>query len=557
MKRLLLGLTGLLAYGCLSAGPQALYIKKGDTYTKYNFGVAGDLKFSDNGHKLQISGYSDIIDLDNIDCISFNAPTNSGTLTPYAQKQKMIKIGEAVNDLIDLKSIGDLIRMEDAFFNRHYSGDKTFYPPSGYEIPEEYWNIHNEAKGVMKAIGAIGKGKPSGIRSLRAKAIDLYRASDYFGVYTADQSKYQWVKTAEADYLEIHFKGYDGTNYSVRLDCSESMSKWETADFSGELPEKMNLTFKVNSIKIAEMSIDSKLVQDESIAMDVELKASGYRIYDRMDVTDRLITDAMKVYVNGKESITATNKVYGANLVKYDMMKEDIKEAGHYHDEDGNCCGDDPEALIAHFYRVQSDVDVLGLLQIKGRALDFSRLYDMAGDLPDEVYERDGTRVISKNSDGSVITVSYDEEEEVQQQEDILGYLENYADVQFFYDGEPTMQGFLTFDIDEYDWENTEYWDEYSNYAYAILDGRLLQIRNVDGTWQYKFWSDNPVVIDEADVLFPSKIKYIEQDIAPRLTFSDMTSYAFEDFFDKATFTDLINDYEGITDTYESITGQK
>lgn len=557
MKKILLGLAGLIACGCMAAAPQALYVKKGDSYTKYNFGVAGEMKFTDNGHKLQISGYSDVINLDEIDCISFNAPTGAGTLTPYAQKQKMIEIGEAVNKLIDLKSIGDLIRMEDAFFNHHYSGDNTFHPASEYDVPEEYWNLHNEASRVIKAIGAIGKGNPAGVCALRAKAIDLYRAADYFGVYTADQSKRQWVKTSEADYLEIHFKGYDGTNYSVRLDCSEQYSKWETADFSGELPETMTLTFKVNSIKIADLTVSSKLVQDTSIAVEAEFNASGYRLTDRMDVTDRLISDAINVYVNGKESIKATRKVYGANLVKYEMMKEDIKEAGHYHDEDGNCCGDEPEALIAHFYRAQAEADVLGMLQMKAQALDFSRLYDIAKDLPDEVYDRNGERVISINSDGSVITVSYDEEEEERQKEDIIGYLENYTDVQFFYDGEPTMQGFLSFDLWDDAWDDSYDWSESNYFGYFIEDGRLKYAYKEDGKWMYNYWSEDAREIPAEDMLFPSKIKYVEREIAPRLTFSDMTSYSFEDFFDEATFTDLINDYESIIDTYESITGQK
>lgn len=559
MKRIILGLTGVLACACMTAAPQALFVKKGDSYTKYNFGVAGDLKFSDNGHKLQISGYSEIIDLDNIDCISFNAPTGAGSLTPYAQKQKMITIGEAVNDLIDLKSVGDLLRMEDAFFNHHYSGDKTFHPASEYEVPEEYWNVHNEVKPVIKAIGTIGKGNPSGLRTIRAKAIDLYKASDYFGVYVADQTKREWVKTSDADYLEIQFKGYDGTNYSVRLECSQTASKWETGDFIGELPETMSLTFRVNSIKIADLTIVSKIVQEESICMDVDFNASGYKATDRVDITNRLITDNLSVYVNGKESIVAKSKINGANLLIYDIMKEDIKESFHYHDADDNCCGEDPEALIAHFYRAQSDVDVLGMLQVKAHALDFSRLYDIARELPDEVYERRGYPVESINTDKSVINVTYDEKEEIQQQEDVLKYLNNYADVQFFYDGETAMQGFMTFDLEDYSWEETIDPEEYSyyNWAYFLKDGRLMSVYKTDGKWIYDRWGENPMEVDEADVLMPSKIRYSEHEIAPRLTFSDMTSYAFEDFFDEATFTDLINDYDAIIDTYESITGQK
>lgn len=557
MKRFLLGLSGLLACGIIIAAPQALFVKKGDSFTKYNFGIAGDLTFFDNGHKLQISGYKDIIDLDNIDYISFNAPTVIGTLTPYAQKQKMITIGEAVNDLIDMKSVGDLLRMQDAFYNHHYSNGKTFHPASEYDVPEEYWNVHNEVKGIIKAIGSLGKGNPSGVRSMRSNAINLYRASDYFGVYVADQSKEEWVKTADADYLEIQFKGYDGTNYSVRLDCSNAVSTWETSDFIGEMPETMNFTFKVNTITIADMSIYTNLIQDESIDMDVVFNASGYMVTDVLSITNQLITDTAKVFVDGKESVTAISTINGANLVKYDIMKDDIKECTHYHDENGDCQGEDPEALIAHFYRAQSDVDVLGMLQVKAQALDFSRLYKLTEDLPDEVYDRRGYPVISVNSDKSVISVSSDEEEEFEQQENILGYLNSYCDAQFFYDGESAIQGFLTFDFVDDSWEWDSSYFPYDYDAYIIKDGRLENVHKNDGKWIYDYMGPNQTEVSEDDVLFPSQIRYVDYYIAPHLTFMDMTSYAFEDFFDEGSFNDLINDYEGIIDTYESITGQK
>ena len=49
------------------AFPQALYVKQGETVTKYNFGVARDLNFSNNGKTLTITGYRDVIDLDKVD----------------------------------------------------------------------------------------------------------------------------------------------------------------------------------------------------------------------------------------------------------------------------------------------------------------------------------------------------------------------------------------------------------------------------------------------------------------------------------------------------------
>ena len=42
----------------------------------------------------------------------------------------------------------------------------------------------------------------------------------------------------------------------------------------------------------------------------------------------------------------------------------------------------------------------------------------------------------------------------------------------------------------------------------------------------------------------------------PVLMFPDLTSFAFEDYFDEVSFNKLIDDYNDIIDTYNSITGQ-
>lgn len=573
MKKILLTLAAAVICGSAPAFNQALYVKKGDSFSKYNFRVAGDLKFIDKGTRLQVSGYQDIIDLADIDYISFNAPAIEGSLTPYAQKQKMIEIGEAVNNLVDQKNVGDLLRMIDAFLNHHEAGDKTFHPASEFEVPQEYWDVHNEFRAIMKSADALAKGNPAMIRTLRAKALNLYKASDYFGVYTANTQNHIWEKTSPADYLEIRFKGYDGTDYSLRLDCSNDCSFWETADFKGEFPSTMTFTFKVGSIKIAEMVMTSKLVKDESISINTLFTASKYKVEDSLNITNRLLTDNVKVYVNGQESIVANSTLNGANLVKYDIMKDDIKEATHYHDADDNCCGEDPERLISHFYRARTDVDVLGMLQAKAQCNNFPLLYDITND--EDLYDiaRIGYPIKDINSDKSVISVWYSDYELNNNNDKLTRYLNDYADAQFFYDGKPGLQGFLAFENQEVYYDSIL--SEYNDYGYIITDNRLISVSRSsywndetqtyeDNVWSYfgpvivdgqKEWRH--IKVDEKDVIHPAKIRYTEMEVTPLLTFPDMTTYAFEDFFDENSFSDLINDYEEIIKTYEKITGQE
>ena len=63
--------------------------------------------------------------------------------------------------------------------------------------------------------------------------------------------------------------------------------------------------------------------------------------------------------------------------------------------------------------------------------------------------------------------------------------------------------------------------------------------------------------VDEKDVIFPDMLVDHEYDMTPVLWFPDNTSFMFEDFFDEDSFSNLINDYNEIIDTYLSITGQE
>ena len=93
-----------------AALPKAFYVKQGDKITKYNFGVAENLVFSDNGHTLSVRGYGQSVNLDEIDYISFTAPL-AEALTPSEQKERMVKIGTKAYSAFDINDQADVLRM--------------------------------------------------------------------------------------------------------------------------------------------------------------------------------------------------------------------------------------------------------------------------------------------------------------------------------------------------------------------------------------------------------------------------------------------------------------
>ena len=85
MKKVLLILVALFTVVSAMAFPKAIYVKKGDEVKKFNFGVAEDLVFSNDGRTLTITGYDEDIKLDEIDYISFSAPVDGTAITPNAR----------------------------------------------------------------------------------------------------------------------------------------------------------------------------------------------------------------------------------------------------------------------------------------------------------------------------------------------------------------------------------------------------------------------------------------------------------------------------------------
>lgn len=572
MKRTLLSALALVAVIIASAFPKALYVKQGDTYTKYNFGVAGDLKFSDGGKTLTITGYSEAINLDAIDYITFTAPVQE-SLTPSEQKAKMIAIGEEVNKRVDLYNVQDALRMVDCFTNG--SKSNGWYPYCEYEVPQEYWDVHNEvgANAMRAAAGDVGA-----VAKLRAGAAKLYKFGDYTGIYNANSTTRSWERIAQADYFEMRFRAEDGDNYVVRLTPSEEFTTYTTPDYIGQLPRTIEILMTKGNTTIATGSIKSELKQDVSISINTDITCGKYNAAETMLIENDKITVDATVTVGGEKLATANSVVLGKNLLNYDEMRAAIDDARHWHDEDGNCQGEDFDALTSHFVRANTTADVLGLLQANVKGFAFNKIYNEFKDADDNPYNYltldNGKcvytygKIINQSADHSMFTVTQDD---FAYYDKLGNYLNNYLDGTFYYDNKPEIQGYLYFEPSEESYDDTPWYDEGEpRYGFTVVDGFLVSVTR-DQTWtdgQYTFgpWyytaytetyddSEN-IEVAESQVYFPKLVTHTFYNLTPVLAFPDLTSFAFEDFFTEDSFKALINDYEDIISTYETIVGR-
>ena len=314
--------------------------------------------------------------------------------------------------------------------------------------------------------------------------------------------------------------------------------------------------------------------------MDFNTRAelNGIVATDIMNVTNDAITDKATVTIDGKTFVTANSTILGKNLVNYESIKTDI-ENGHSHDQYGDCIND-PHGLLSHFIRANSDVDLLGKLQVKGKIFGLTKIYD-ALEEDSYIYDRlvDGDR--STYSNGKILSRNGDTFEVTSEEKSInerhVKYLNNYTDVTFHYDGEAQAQGYLTWDVNEEidDWY--PYTDDYN--GYIIKDGHLISVRrdyigseDVNGDWvekysdwQYSYDIEGPdgnyeygnQSVDESELVNVEALRKVYYNDTPILTFPDLTNFSFPDFFDNVSFKNLIDDYNDIINTYLSITGQE
>ncbi len=578
MKKLLLSIaTVALCASSAFALPKAFYVKQGDKVTKYNFGVAENLVFSNNGHTLSVKGYGESINLDEIDYISFSAPLTDA-LTPSAQKERLVTIGTEAYNTFDINDQADILNMWHDFFDSDWDDnyyDYAYKAPVKYEVPLEYYNIHGEFDDVVDAAKAIVKGDPSAIRVMKAAVVNLYKMEDYFGIYTADKSTSSWVKSA-ADYFEIRFGGRKVAQYSVKLTAGKEYTTWTSRDFDGRFPREIDITIAKGDKVLATAHLSTVLVDRTSIDMTLDFDAAGYKVNNVLKVVDDVITDNVKVNIKDREYVTADSKVYGRNFVKYEEVFDAIKAANGYYDENDNWVDEDGSDLCAMFAKAHSTVDLLGKLQVRGVAYNASKIYSVLNenDMPYDTYVKDGVMYyvsgkISSQS-GSTIHKSYNEPKIIGRKVNVLN---DHTDAGFYYDGNDKIQGYLGWDYTDVNDEMFYSYPENPTFAYTIVDGYLVGIEREEiwdpvkqnyyyGAWHYngtRISDESTVVVpvNDNDVLYVETVIDHELHVIPILWFPDGTSFSFEDFFDENSFTKLIDDYNDIINTYLTITDQE
>ena len=576
MKKLSLIIIALVC--CIpvfAALPHAFYVKKGTTTTKYNFGVAADLKFSNGGKTLTVTGYNESIDLEDIDYITFSPEVDDLALTPVAQKERLLQIGEDAYSYVHMDRVAELLRMIDVFTNGEYGNneDGSYYEtkcPANYYIPDQY--LKKNIKKMLTAFVQAHTGNPAAIHSLRSAALKTYRASDYFGVYIANPETETWDKTADkVNYFEIRFRtkepGDDPKYYSLHMECSDDFTTWSDEDITIEVPKTINMTFAHEAEELGTAVIETTLEANADMVMTVTSDVSGYHVVNTLTTMPEKMTDIVDITIDGEYYLHNECYIDGQGFTDYAQMYRDIRDASGYWDEnlddyiDGNSA-----ALAAHVKRATVDLDILKKLQVKGKMFNFSLFNERFAKDPwiDDINTPQGKlytygKLINWDEESGILDIDCKYTEIIQSDVD---YLLDYSDFQFFYDQNPNIQGFISWEMND-DIIEDPFWGG-SDSGFCVVDGYLVYVTNEPRSqedfdnnvkhWGY-YCGDGVVPVDSKDVIHPAVMRNHYKEEMPVLIFPDLSSYMFSEFFTSDSFRNLIDDYNEIIETYKGIVG--
>lgn len=516
MKKFLLTILACLAVVVAQAFPKALYVVIGDEVHRYNFGVAADLTFSDNGTKLHISGYSEVIDLTKVDYISLSAP-NMPTITPTEQKQKMVDIVDRFYRKFNIRDYEETIFMID-----HYIQN---YEELSFDA-DRFFNLHDNSSRplpkFMNAIREIARGNVGYAPAVRS-SVELWQASDFFGEFVPDNSGNKWIKASpSSDHLEFRFPAPGGAVYSVKAVPSKEYTDWTELDFTGRVPRTITVTGAKDSRVLFTVVIEN-VINDQEKAIESTVTATVENLVaaTKLAITDKKITELTTVALNGETLVTVSADIYGRDFTNYEKWRDDYNNMeDEYYDsstgywEDGDDFASD--VIAPRVYFGKAEADIMGELQVKGHISQLKKLLDILDE--DSYIGSHEEWDYNKNT-------CYFYDEDISSVERKAMYVNTYSDVAFFYDGTSAMQGYFSWDVnvdDDDSYYSDGYWDD-------------------NGNW----------------IAYPHTYTYVYYELMPLLTFPDLTTFAVEDFFNRTDFNRLVNDYDRILDDYFRIVGRK
>ncbi len=425
-------------------------------------------------------------DVDNPD-----GPQGSGTMEVMTSEESKTFLQNATTDFLnkfqpeDQRAVIELA----AYFSQEYADLEA---PAEFEVEADGKNRTPGA--YLKALASAAKGDMDGLTRAAVTYSYTINFDRFAGVYEANKSKGEWVKTGESKDVVFKFTNKSAQPVELKVtqaggiyDLDFTLTEWEE-DYDYEtghweeyeekhnyylsVPKNVTVTLTENGKQLANSTIVSNInVDGHTLSADINATLMNLKAEAKVSGNDTKVEAYTNFYVSGDKVGNAYATVNGNNLC-------DKKKYESFEDMDD----EQVKAELAKMLKTgDCGADMLGKVQVFGQVSYYK-------EMPDDL-------------DCYFDDYDYSSKDEARNEcQKVCDRLNKNVKTQLRYNNTTTDQATLQFVPDFDDWSGGTYWEYYVT----------------------------------CNILFP-----------------DETSYNVDSYFEK--FTNVSNKWETLLDAYEKI----
>lgn len=196
-----------------------------------------------------------------------------------------------------------------------------------------------------------------------SRASYVYRFSDYAGVYEAGSRA--WIKTGDSKDIIFRFKGAKGDcELKAVADKGEWNADWEEDwdKYTVKVPGRVRVTLTEASTVLVDITVDSNAnTNSRTATLNVNATVMNLNMVAAVNASNSEIVETQTLSVNGTPYQTSTATLRGKNMLEentFDRLDEGRLEYGDV------------------FSNASANVDVMGYVQVRGTASNFSAIAD-------------------------------------------------------------------------------------------------------------------------------------------------------------------------------------
>lgn len=364
-------------------------------------------------------------------CNDDNESTKS-KISPDECKSRMDRIGQTVIGKINAFDHKELAKTIDKFCENLDYGDIEFQR-----------DVTVKAKSFAKSLHKMIAGNQlSEVTKMTSAQSELYALSQYYGIYTFDDSTYEWIYTPSKDKLEFRFN-MDGNDAVVKVSSNGNETTYNPyPEYDIIVPENIIACISLGnkdlaSIK-AELNVDDAI---KSVKTKIEIDASDYKVVHNLDANKEKAVSDLTFTIKGEQIVKCNAYIDGEYMTDPDNIENAF---------DGN---GDPQDL---FKGANGTVVIMNDATIKVGCSHIKNFVNDLDRIDDQVYNWYETY-----------------EEEYNQK--ICDTYNKYLKIELYYNDQPdalvaNMVTDLYYDEDDtiyyYDWESGEYKEITGTYSY-------------------------------------------------------------------------------------------